>query len=267
MVKISNRLMTVASLISEGNVLADVGTDHWYVAIYLMEQGKIPRAIAMDINAGPLERAKEHIAGCGMGDYIETRLSDGLEALRTGEAETILVAGMGGGLVIHILKTGEAVARSAKELVLQPQSELERVRIFLEKNGYVTDAEDMVFEEGKFYPMMRVHYEPEHRAGQSDGTLGRLQGDADYEPEHMTGQSDGGQERQLSYLYGAGLLRQRHPVLLAYLKKERDTYRSIYENLKKQPAAGHIEIRMQEIENALAQNRMALSYYGNKGKD
>lgn len=245
MVKISNRLMTVASLISEGNVLADVGTDHGYVPIYLMEQGKIPRAIAMDINAGPLERAKEHIAGCGMGDYIETRLSDGLEALRTGEAETILVAGMGGGLVIHILKTGEAVARSAKELVLQPQSELERVRIFLEKNGYVTDAEDMVFEEGKFYPMMRVHYEPEHRAGQSDG----------------------GQERQLSYLYGAGLLRQRHPVLLAYLKKERDTYRSIYENLKKQPAAGHIEIRMQEIENALAQNRMALSYYGNKGKD
>lgn len=155
MVKISNRLMTVASLISEGNVLADVGTDHGYVPIYLMEQGKIPRAIAMDINAGPLERAKEHIAGCGMGDYIETRLSDGLEALRAGEAESILIAGMGGGLVIHILEAGEAVARSVKELVLQPQSELERVRIFLEKNGYVTDAEDMVLEDGKFYPMMR----------------------------------------------------------------------------------------------------------------
>lgn len=263
MVKISNRLMTVASLISEGNVLADVGTDHGYVPIYLMEQGKIPRAIAMDINAGPLERAKEHIAGCGMGDYIETRLSDGLEALRAGEAESILIAGMGGGLVIHILEAGEAVAKSAKELVLQPQSELERVRIFLEKNGYVTDAEDMVLEDGKFYPMMRVHYEPGDREGQSATTVRRLTGSADGKPEHRTEeQGDGETERRLGYLYGAGLLRQRHPVLLAYLKKERDTYRSIYENLKKQPAAGHIEIRLQEIENALAQNQMALSYYG-----
>lgn len=279
MVKISNRLMTVASLISEGNVLADVGTDHGYVPIYLMEQGKIPRAIAMDINAGPLERAKEHIAGCGMGDYIETRLSDGLEALRAGEAESILIAGMGGGLVIHILEAGEAVARSVKELVLQPQSELERVRIFLEKNGYVTDAEDMVLEDGKFYPMMRVHYAPEHREGQSATTVRRLTGSADGNPESRETQSgngteqhipaaeresgeQGGTERRLGYLYGAGLLRQRHPILLAYLKKERDTYRSIYENLKKQPAAGHIEMRMQEIETALAQNQTALSYYG-----
>lgn len=270
MVKISNRLMTVASLISEGNVLADVGTDHGYVPIYLMEQGKIPRAIAMDINAGPLERAKEHIAGCGMGDYIETRLSDGLEALRAGEAESILIAGMGGGLVIHILEAGEAVAKSAGELILQPQSELERVRIFLEENGYVTDAEDMVFEDGKFYPMMRVHYEPER---------GRLSRRLEGNPESRETQRDNGTEqhipaaeresgeqgsteRRLGYLYGAGLLRQRHPVLLAYLKKERDTYRSIYENLKKQPAAGHIEIRLQEIENALAQNQMALAYYG-----
>lgn len=260
MIKISNRLMTVASLISEGNVLADVGTDHGYVPIYLMEQGKIPRAIALDINAGPLERAKEHIAGCGMGDYIETRLSDGLEALQTGEAESVLIAGMGGGLVIHILETGEKIAKSAKELVLQPQSELERVRIFLEDNGYVTDTEDMVFEDGKFYPMMRVHYDAEGVIRQS-GCADRCEVRKRTEREHTLERGKEEELRQLGFLYGAGLLKMRHPVLLSYLKKERSTYQSIYENLKRQSSAEHIEKRQREIEKVLSQNKLALSYY------
>lgn len=238
MIKISKRLRTVASLISEGNILADVGTDHGYVPIYLMQQGKIPGAIAMDINRGPLERAKEHIALFGMGNYIETRLSDGLAALKAGEAESILVAGMGGGLVMHILEAGSEIARTAKELILQPQSELERVRRFLEENGYVTDEEDMVFEDGKYYPMMRVHYAPE-KIAQKEKEL-----------------------RQLGYIYGEELLLQRHLVLLQFLKKEQITYQNIYENLKKQPYSEHIAVRQREIENAILQNEKALSYYG-----
>ena len=238
MIKLSNRLRTVASLVSEGNVFADVGTDHGYVPIYLMQQGKISRAIAMDINRGPLERAKEHIALFGMGDYIETRLSDGLAALEVGEAESVLIAGMGGGLVIHILEAGSEIAAAAKELVLQPQSELERVRRYLDENGYVTDVEDMVFEDGKYYPMMRVHYASEKTAQK------RTKG------------------CETGYIYGAGLLAQRHPVLLEYLKKEKTTYCGIYENLKKQPPSEHIMIRQREIEAAISQNEEALSYYG-----
>lgn len=240
MIKISNRLKAVASLISEGNVLADVGTDHGYVPIYLMQQGKIPRAIAMDINKGPLERAREHIMLFGMGDYIETRLSDGLAALKEGEAESVLIAGMGGGLVIHILEAGSGIAKKAKELVLQPQSELERVRRFLEENGYVTEAEDMVFEDGKYYPMMRVCYAPEKLS------------------------QERGEKLQSDYIYGAGLLAQRHPVLLEYLKKEKTTYHGIYENLKKQPPSEHIRMRRKEIEAAISQNEKALSYYDKK---
>lgn len=82
MVKISRRLQT-AALVSEGTVLADVGTDHGYIPLYLLEQGKIKRAVAMDINKGPLARAKEHITQYGMEQYIETRLSDGVAGLRT----------------------------------------------------------------------------------------------------------------------------------------------------------------------------------------
>ena len=89
MVKISDRLKTAASLIREGAVLADVGTDHGYVPIYLLEQKKIKSAIAMDINKGPLERAREHIHLYGMDAYIQTRLSDGVAALEKGEAAPI----------------------------------------------------------------------------------------------------------------------------------------------------------------------------------
>ena len=120
--------MTAAALVTQGYTLADVGTDHGYIPIYLLQQKKIPAAIAMDINEGPLERAKEHIALYGLQAYIQTRLSDGVAALKPGEVEAVLIAGMGGGLVMHILKDGEKVCQSAKELILQPQSEIERVR-------------------------------------------------------------------------------------------------------------------------------------------
>lgn len=95
----------------------------------------------------------------GMEDYIQTRLSDGVAALKPGEADTILIAGMGGGLVKHILESGRVICEQAHGLVLQPQSELPKVRRFLMENGYVTEREEMVMEDGKYYPMMRVHFD------------------------------------------------------------------------------------------------------------
>ena len=235
MIKISKRLTMAASLINDGNVLADVGTDHGYVPIYLVEQGKIQRAVAMDINKGPLERAKAHIAQYGMEQYIETRLSDGVEALAVGEADTLLIAGMGGGLVIHILTAGREVCQGAKALVLQPQSELERVRYFLTEEGYVTDAEEMTEEDGKYYPMMRVHYEPQRK---------NIKG-----------------KKQVFFIYGQMLLENRHPVLHQFLEKEQKVYQGILENLKKQPQTAQIVLRTGEIEAALEWNKEALNYY------
>ena len=95
MVKISNRLMTAAALVTQGYTLADVGTDHGYIPIYLLQQKKIPAAIAMDINEGPLERAKEHIALYGLQAYIQTRLSDGVAALKPGEVDKAAELGFG----------------------------------------------------------------------------------------------------------------------------------------------------------------------------
>ena len=238
MVKISNRLMTAAALVTQGYTLADVGTDHGYIPIYLLQQDKIPSAIAMDINEGPLERAKEHIALYGLQAYIQTRLSDGVAALKPGEVEVVLIAGMGGGLVMHILKDGEKVCQSAKELILQPQSEIEHVREFLREKGYTILAEDMVYEDGKFYPMMKVQYQGENENAQKASEV-----------------------LKLSDLYGGLLLQNRHPVLKTFLEKEKLIYTGIKENLAKQPASEKIRTRLAEVEDIMHYNELALQFY------
>ena len=145
--QISRRLKAVAALVSPGLVLADVGCDHGYIPIYLIQKGQIPRAIAMDINQGPLLRAREHIREWGLEAYIETRLSDGLKALEPGEAQCLVIAGMGGPLMERILTQGAPVLKDMKELILQPQSEIGHFRQFLAENGYRIIEEDMVEDE------------------------------------------------------------------------------------------------------------------------
>lgn len=243
MIHISERLKTAAGLIGDGKRLADVGTDHGYVPIYLMEQGRIPCAIAMDINRGPLARASEHIRRYGMESYIQTRLSDGVAALGAGEADSILIAGMGGGLVIHILESGSGVCQNVSELVLQPQSELARVRSFLDENGYVIETEEMVKEDGKYYPMMRVHYDPSAKELPSK----------DKKPSSK--------DKELFYRYGRFLLERRHPVLYDYLLWERKLQQGIEEQLRGQEATEQIAARLDEVEHTLEQNEKALAYF------
>jgi len=141
-------------MVTRGYRLADIGTDHGFVPIWLVRNGVIPSAIAMDVNRGPLERAREHIAQAGLEGYIRTRLSDGLAGLRKGEADSILIAGMGGALTQRILEKDPPQSLGAAELILQPQSEISKVREYLCRSGWKIDAEDMVLEDGKYYPMM-----------------------------------------------------------------------------------------------------------------
>ena len=121
--QLSNRMRKLASLVTKGNRLADVGTDHAYIPIALVREGRIPSALAMDVNQGPLSRAREHIRSSGLDTYIETRLSDGLEKLRSEEADTVLIAGMGGMLTVRILEGGFHCLDTVQELILQRSEE------------------------------------------------------------------------------------------------------------------------------------------------
>ena len=131
--ELSKRLYAVAGLVTEGASVADVGTDHGYVPIYLVINNIASKVIAMDINRGPLERARMHIIGHGLKGKIETRLSDGLKEIEPFEVEGMIAAGMGGGLVIKILEDSKEVVETLKFAVLQPQSEISKVRKYLHK--------------------------------------------------------------------------------------------------------------------------------------
>ena len=154
--QLSIRMQAVADMVTPGGRIADIGTDHGYVPIYLVEQNKTDHAIAMDVRKGPLARAGENIVRFGCSDRIETRLSDGLAMLKPGEADTVIIAGMGGLLTIRILEAGLKVLQSVSECILQPQSDLDKVRQFLHQHGFQIVQEKMLIDEGKYYVVMRV---------------------------------------------------------------------------------------------------------------
>ena len=230
MIQLSKRLQEVALLVTPGSRMADVGTDHGYVPIWLWEQGRIPSAIAMDVREGPLGRAKEHIRVHGGGDAIEARISDGLENLKLGECDSLVIAGMGGHLMRKILASGQALLPGIKELILQPQSDVAEVRRFLQQTDWQIVNEEMVFEEGKYYFLFRA-----------------VPGIMAY-------------DREIWFRYGRLLLEQRHPVLREYLMKEETTWVRIADRLRSADTEGAWE-RLDEVENELAFIREALRYF------
>ncbi len=153
---LSERLQAVCALCPHGECLVDIGTDHGYVPVTLVEEGVVNRAVAMDVRKGPLSRAAASVREAGLTDRISLRLSDGLDGLQAGEADVVLIAGMGGPLTVRILAAGEEKLSDVKALVLQPQSEIGDVRRYLSMHGWRILRENMVLEDGKYYPMMEA---------------------------------------------------------------------------------------------------------------
>lgn len=233
-VQLSERLQAVVNLITKGAKVADVGCDHAYLSIYMAQENLASKIIAMDVNRGPLEKAKENIRQCHFEAQIETRLSDGLMALEPGEVDTLLIAGMGGVLMQKILTGKRQVLAQVKELVLQPQSEIREVRVFLEKLGFRIVKEDMVIDAGKYYVMLKARREQIHSKG----------------------------EKELYYRYGRYLLENRHAILEKYLKKEYCTLKQIYQKLEEHPSPDN-EKRKEVMKEDMAYCREGLAYYDN----
>ena len=240
MIKLSKRMKAVAAMVTSGGVLADVGTDHGYIPIALIQRQKIKGAIAMDINKGPLARAQDNIASARLGDYIQTRLSDGVAALGEGEADSILIAGMGGELVIHILSEGEKVCKAASELILQPQSDIRKVREYLRLHHYKIVDEDMICEDGKYYPMMRV--------------INVELDDAWMKMDEQT--------RVACDIYGPLLLRNGNPVLRRFLVRQHRQLTQILQTLQAQTLSEKIETRIAEVSEELQYNESAYTILG-----
>lgn len=197
---ISKRLQAVAGLVSH-SVIADIGTDHGYVPIFLHKKGKIKKAFACDVRKGPLEKAKENILLYKAQEHIETRLGSGLIPMTPGEAETAIIAGMGGMLTVRILKDSPAVVASLKELILAPQHDVDAVRRYLHTIGFCIETELMLKEDGKYYHIMRC-----------------VPGEEEY-------------TREIEYLYGKLLLLQKDLLLKELLTVEERKYALVEQRL------------------------------------
>lgn len=224
-------------MVTPGKSVVDVGCDHGFVSIYLVQKGISPRVLAMDVRKGPLSRAQEHVAEYGLEDYIETRLSDGLLEFQDGETQSLVCAGMGGRLMTRILTDSFEKVRRLDELILQPQSELPEFRRFLKTAGFKLLDEQILCEEGKYYFLMKVKYckavEPELACTETIGTpdkpvrpVDSVEDSAEGYTEDCTeGRTGGGVSRErilsvdLTERYGELLLQRREPVLKEFLEE------------------------------------------------
>ena len=234
--ELSKRLQAVADLVTPGYTIADVGTDHAYIPIYLVEKGIVQRAVAMDINEGPLDRATEHIKENKLENQIQTRLSNGLQHLQKGEVDTVILAGMGGNLMINILNEDFNKTNSLKECILQPQSEVFKVRTFLLEKGFLFIEENMVLDDGKYYPMMKV-IPPE-----------KIE---EIEPVFWS---------EIEIRYGKLLLEEKNPILKQFLERESGIRKDILSKLE-QVEGIHISERKAELNQELFQIEEGLKYY------
>lgn len=217
--QLPKRLETIIERMPASGCIADIGCDHAYVAIEAVRRGKAVRALACDVRKGPLQQAAEHILCAGLAGKIETRFSDGLDKVALGEADCVIIAGMGGPLMERILQGRLA---DFGHFVLSPQSEIPHFRRFLLAEGMQIDEETMLIDEGKYYVIFNVS----------------KRADASSDPMYVT---------EEDFLYGGRLLRRLDPVLKSFLEKEKTRY----EGILRQTDSAEVRTAYQHCMNAL----------------
>lgn len=156
MLKLSERLSAVASLVKTDSVIADIGTDHGFLPVYLCKHGIIKGAIAADVNEGPLNSCRLLVGREGLGDRINVRISDGLDSLHPEEFDTVIIAGMGGELIADILSRCSYL--SEKHIILNPMTHPELARKFLYDNGYEINNDFIVRDRQHYYSVFDAVY-------------------------------------------------------------------------------------------------------------
>ena len=262
--KMSQRLITDAELlggmsfkapVASGDVtvgtmdkfrcVADVGCDHGYVSIYLVQKGIAESALAMDVRKGPLSMAESNIAEFGLQDKVKVRLSDGLSELNQGEADALVIAGMGGKLMISILEKKDLRELGIRIAVLQPQSDIDEFRQYLRDKGYVILDEHMVFEDGKYYFPMRVQI-AEAEIAEMQGTKAVAVSGVE-EVRKLFSQLDDDLVLRICNRYGEHNILRRDPLLKEFLIHGREVAQSILQSLDESTHGERVFVINQEL--------------------
>ena len=172
---LTKRLSLIASMVDRGAVVADIGTDHAHLPIYLVNNNVCPSALACDIKESPLETGRQNIVLCHLEDKIQTRLSDGLSNIKSNEADTFTIAGMGGDMIIHILSSCPYIFDDKYTLILQPMTKYPTLMGWLFDNGFEILRQECIHEGKHCYTVIKacfsgekIPHEPE------DEFLGKL---------------------------------------------------------------------------------------------
>ncbi|MCR5256484.1 MAG: class I SAM-dependent methyltransferase [Acetatifactor sp.] len=230
---LSHRLESIAKMVTPGGRIVDVGCDHGFLAIYMVEQKIADWCLAMDLRRGPLSNAQKHVEEAGLEGRIVCRLSDGLKCMEAGEADKMVCAGMGGPLIIKILEDSFEKIKGMQELVLSPQSEIPEFRIYLRERGLKIFDENMVKDEGKFYFIFKV----------------RFTGDINNEADRVGDN------------FGKILPDMKNPVLKEYLDKRKESLEEILLKLKEEGRGEKAAARVSEINDELDVVNETLKYY------
>ena len=179
-IKTDDRLMSAVSFVRDGAVVADIGTDHGYIPIYLIKNGISPFAYASDVNVMPLEKAKSNARIYGVEDKISFHLSSGLRFVDSGEydgqhpIDDIVICGMGGELIAGIIGESGYAAQKGVRLILQPMTMADKLRSFLAENGFNVTDEKLCTAAGKIYTVICAEYDGERRTlTEEEKILGR----------------------------------------------------------------------------------------------
>lgn len=208
--KLTDRLLKIASLVTKGKKIADIGTDHGYIPVYLLNKGDIDYAILADVNKGPLENARKEVRHNKLLDKTNLRLGSGIEVLEVGEVDEIIIAGMGGILISELLEAKSEVAKSADKLILQPMQAQDELRKYLLNNGYEILNEVLVKEDFRIYEILEVKYTGKNTIV----------------------------EDEIYYEVGKNLIENNDPLLKEFLDKKIYKYNSIIEKLEGKSGEG-----------------------------
>lgn len=249
--RMSERLITVGESLGtlhfdSFSCTADVGCDHGYVSMYLVLSGISKSAIAMDLRKGPLSAARNNVAEFGIADKVQVRLSDGLLGLSDGEADSLVIAGMGGKLMLSILEKRDIASLGIKAGVLQPQSDIPEFRGYMRGRGFEIVDERMVFEDGKYYFPMVVSFTGDGK--KYEAALEKL-------VEELSVSRD--DALRLSDKYGLYNILRREELLQSYLEHGREVSSSIISSLNKEQ---HPD-RFREVATELSDIELLLDFF------
>ena len=240
-INISERLKCVASLVNKGARVADIGTDHAYLPIYLVQNGISNKVYACDVRKEPLRRAKLHIDEYGLSDKITTQLCDGLKGINKGDVDTVTICGMGGKLMKNILKAGIDKLGDNTQLVLSAQSELRDFRKYLLETGIDIKSEHMLLEDGKYYFIFDCVYNTQdeyylnvtniqqNNIYENAAAAGDIHNNDSHKEDNDKKKITAYAEEELRY--GRYLLDNKSEVLYEYLNKELTSCNNIRNSL------------------------------------